>query len=311
MSSLDDSTELLSLFADATRVRLAALLSSGELSVAELTHVLGLAQSRVSTHLGKLKEAGVVVDRREGASTFYSLNEGSMPDDARALWALLSKQLDDAVIEADRTRRAKVVAARETRWPEDVAGHMERHYSPGRTWESLARGFLGLMRLGDVLDVGCGDGAVAELLAPHCKSITCVDRNEKLLAAARARLGEEPHVKAVQADAHELPFDDARFDDVLLFNVLTCVTTPARVIGEAARVLRAKGRLAVTVLAIHDHADATAAYHHLHAGFEPRALKKMLQKAGLFVEACEVTSRERRPPHFEVVTAFAAKEKTS
>jgi ArsR family transcriptional regulator len=113
----------------------------------------------------------------------------------------------------------------------------------------------------------------------------------------------------VLGDAHELPFDDARFDDVLLFNALTCVTTPARVIAEAARVLRPKGRLVITVLAAHDHAESTAAYHHLHAGFEPKKLEKSIERAGLVVDACTVTSRERRPPQFEVVTAVATKPK--
>jgi ArsR family transcriptional regulator len=308
MSSLDASTELLSLFADPTRVRLVALLSSGELSVAELTSVVGLAQSRVSTHLGKLRDEGVVVDRRDGASTFYSVNDGAMPAGARALWTLLSKSIDDAVLDGDRARREKVVAARGGRWPDVVAGHMEQHYSPGRTWESLARGFLGLLRLGDVLDVGCGDGAVAQLVAPRCKSVTCIDRSEKLLAAAKERLAGATNVKCALGDAHELPFDDARFDDVLLFNALTCVTTPTRVIAEAARVLRPKGRLVVTVLAAHDHAESTAAYHHLHAGFEPKKLKTMIERTGLVVDACSVTSRERRPPQFEVVTAVAIKE---
>ena len=60
MVSLADSTSLLSLLADATRVRLLALLHEEELSVAELTKVTELSQSRVSTHLGKLREAGLV-----------------------------------------------------------------------------------------------------------------------------------------------------------------------------------------------------------------------------------------------------------
>ena len=57
----------LKVFADATRVRLLALLEREELTVAELSAITRLAQPRVSTHLAKLKEAGLVRDRRAGS----------------------------------------------------------------------------------------------------------------------------------------------------------------------------------------------------------------------------------------------------
>lgn len=309
MPSLDVATHVLSLFADATRVRLTTLLARQELTVAELTSITQLAQSRVSTHLGKLREAEVLRDRRVGASTFYGLNDGAMPEQARKVWALLEHGVSDAVIEGDRVRCASVLKAREKAagWPDAVAGAMERHYSPGRTWESLARGMLGLMRLGDVLDAGSGDGAIAELIAERSKSITCLDASEKMIAAATQRLAPHAHVRCIVGDVMALPFDRPRFDQVLLFHVLTHAASPAVAVAEAARVLRPGGTLAVVALDAHDHADVTASYHHVHAGFRPAALRKLLQKAGLVVERCEVTSRERRHPHFQVVSAFADK----
>jgi ubiquinone/menaquinone biosynthesis C-methylase UbiE len=98
---------------------------------------------------------------------------------------------------------------------------------------------------------------------------------------------------------------DRSFDHVLLFNVLADAERPARVVGEAARVLRPGGSLVLVTLAPHGHAEVTAAYGHVHAGFEPATLRAMLRRAGLEVDRCEVTSRERREPHFQVVTAFA------
>jgi SAM-dependent methyltransferase len=309
MPDLAAAVDVLHLFGDPTRVRLLALLGKQELTVAEIMSVTELAQSRVSTHLGKLREAGVLRDRRVGASTYYARNDGAMPADARRLWTLLESELDDSLLRADQTRCEALIRARadQKQWPDAIAGEMERHYSPGRTWESLARAFLGLFRLGDVLDVGCGDGAIAQLLAPRAKSITCLDQSEKMIDAARKRLGAISHVRCVVGDAHALPFGDARFDQVLLFNVLTQVQTPAKVVAEAARVLRPKGSLSIVVLEAHDHRDVTAAYHHLHAGFRPAALRKMLEREGLSIERCEVSSRERRPPNFRVVSAFAEK----
>jgi len=308
MATLATTIDLLNLFSDPTRVRLMALLAREELSVAELTSVTQLPQSRVSTHLGKLREAEVLRDRRAGASTFYALNDAGMPSDARKVWSLVAAEVDDAVLETDRKRCDAVLRARSGngRWPEAIAGEMERHYSPGRTWEALARGFVGLLALGDVLDIGAGDGTIAELLAPRARSYTAVDVSEKLIAAARARLSKMKNVRCAVADGHALPFADDSFDQVLLFNVLTCAEHPQKVIAEAARVTR--GTVAVITLDAHDHAAVTASYHHLHAGFRPNKLEKMLEKAGLSVRQCEVTSRERRSPHFNVVTAFATKE---
>ncbi|MGA1203704.1 MAG: metalloregulator ArsR/SmtB family transcription factor, partial [Planctomycetota bacterium] len=57
---------LLKLLADDNRLRLLSLLEREELSVQELTRVTGLGQSRVSHHLGQLRQAGVTEDRKEG-----------------------------------------------------------------------------------------------------------------------------------------------------------------------------------------------------------------------------------------------------
>jgi SAM-dependent methyltransferase len=309
MGSLDNTTGLLQLFGEPSRVRLLALLAKHELTVNDLTHVTELAQSRVSTHLGKLREAGVLRDHRVGSSTFYGFNNGEMPAPARKVWHLVAEGLDDAILERDSQRCAALLRARErtARWPDRVAGEMERHYSPGRTWEALGRGVIGLLQLGDVLDAGAGDGATAQLLAPRARSITCVDQSEKLIDAARVRLGRFGNVRCEVGDLHGLSFGDASFDQVLLFNVLTYVESPARALAESARVLRPGGSLSLVTLAEHDRMDVTAAFGHVHAGFAPAALRRMLERSGLAVEACEVTLRERRPPYFPVVTTVARK----
>lgn len=306
-ASLADTSSLLSLLADPTRVRLLSLLGHEELSVAELTQVTELAQSRVSTHLGKLRDAGLINDRRQGASTFYRASD-AMPAEARALWTVVRGQLDDRVLDADRERCEALVQAREAAWPDAVAGQMERHYSPGRTWEATARAFLGLVRFGDVLDAGSGDGTLAALIAPRAASVTCLDRSAKVLDAARQRLSGHENVRVAHGDLLELPFDECAFDHVMLFNVLTLVRDPARALSEAARVLRPGGQVAAITLRAHQHAAVAESYGHLVPGFAPKELHAMLLRAGLTVEACEVTSRERRKPYFEVITAFARKD---
>ena len=307
MSPLPATLDAFHLLGDPTRVRLLALLAERELSVAELTQITELGQSRVSTHLGRLREAGVLRDRRDGASVRYAVREGGLPEEIERAWSVLAHDLADPVLEADRRRCEALLRARNrgAEWADAVAGEMERHYSPGRTWEALARGFLGLVELGDVLDAGSGDGTVAQLLAGRARSVTCLDRSRRMAAAARTRLKEHRNVRVLVGDVEAIPAADRSFDHALLYNVLACVPQPAHALAELARVLRPGARLVVVTLDGHDHLEVTAPYGHVHAGFKPAALRRLLGRADLAVEGCEVTSRERREPHFHVVTAVA------
>ena len=305
---LDATSDILSLLADPTRMRLMALLAQEELTVAELMSVTQLGQSRVSTHLGRLRNAGLLCDRRAGSSVFYRANEASMPANARVVWGFLHDHMNDPVLEKDLERcRAAVRARGSGIWAEAVAGEMERHYSPGRTWEATLRGVVGLLSLGDVLDLGAGDGTIAEIVAPHARSVVCLDKSSRMVEAGRTRLLGLPNVSFVEGDMGRLAFPDGSFDQVLLFNSLTYAERPSRVLAEAARVLRPAGRLAIITLRTHKHELARAEYNHLHLGFDPRALRGWLTNAGLVVQSCQVTSRERREPHFEVLTAHATK----
>jgi len=307
VSGLQESVDLVSALADPTRVRLLALLDGHELTVAELTAITELSQSRVSTHLGRLRDAGLLQDRRDGSLRYYRLQEEVLPERAGRLWTVLRSDLRDAVLDGDRERRAELLAVRDEKgpWVETIAGRMEHHYSPGRTWEAFARGVIPLLDLGEVLDVGCGDGIVAQMLSPRAKSYVGLDQSEKLLAAATKRLRGHKHVRFVSGDMHALPFADESFDVVLLFHVLTYAERPENVVREAVRVLRANGRLALVTVASHPHIDIVERYGHVNRGFDNKKLRRLLR--GLEVGQCEVTSRERRKPHFQVITASARK----
>jgi len=310
MNSLSQTANLLQLFGEPTRVRLMALLAVEELTVAELTAITDLGQSTVSTHLGKLREAGLLRDRRAGASTFYTANDGTMPPSAKKLWACVCEEIDDGQLSADRERCVAALRARakDDAWPAPLAGEMERHYSPGRTWESLAHGLAGLLRLGDVLDAGCGDGSIAEIVLPRAKSVTCVDASEPMVHAAKRRLARFDNARCEVADVERLAYARPAFDQALLLNVLVHVGSPGKAVSACARALRRGGALVVSTLDAHEHLATTASYGHRHAGFSPAQLKRLLVKAGLVVGFCDVTSREKRPPQFRIVTAVATKE---
>ncbi len=299
----------LKVLADPTRVRLLALLEREELTVAELAAITRLAQPRVSTHLARLKEADLVRDRRAGVSAYYRFNAESLDPAESRLWEALRDSADDPLLRQDAERLPAVLATRasDQNWADSVAGDMERHYSPGRTWEALARSTLPLLAPGDVLDVASGDGVLAELLAPHARRYVCIDSSTRVVGAARERLRKHAHVEVLEGDMQALPFADREFDLVLLMHALTYAPKPAQAIAEGARVLRRDGRLVVTCLGRHEHQAAVTPYGHVNLGFTPKDLRRHAEKAGLEVLVCETVTREKRPPHFDVLTLLARK----
>ncbi|AWV07185.1 ArsR/SmtB family transcription factor [Marilutibacter maris] len=304
---LEGWSSRLKVFADATRVRLLALLEGEELTVAELSAVTRLAQPRVSTHLARLKEAGLVRDRRSGVSAYYRFEEDSLDPAQRALWQTLRRGSDDPLLRQDAERLPDVLASRaaDQNWADSVAGDMERHYSPGRTWEAMARSALPLLEPGDVLDIASGDGVLAELMAPHAHRYVCLDASSKVVNAATERLRRLGNVEVQEGDMHALPFADGEFDLVVLMHALTYADHPARAVAEASRVLRPGGRLLLTSLASHEHRSTVEAYGHVNLGFSEKELRRFADRAGLEIVSCETVTRERRPPHFEVIALIA------
>ena len=303
------STQL-KVFADATRMRLLALLAREELTVAELASITGLAQPRVSTHLAKLKEAGLVRDRRAGVSAYYRFDDEGLEPAQLTLWLAMRDGSNDPLLNQDAARLPSVLSAREREqnWADSVAGDMELHYSPGRTWEAFARSALRLLDPGDVLDIASGDGVLAELLAPHSDRYICLDASRRVVNAATERLRVHPNVEVREGDMHALPFDDESFDLVVMMHALTYANRPAAAVAEAARVLRKGGRLLLSSLGKHAHASAVAPFGHVNLGFTQKDLQKFIDKAGLALQDAGTVTRERRPPHFEVVALIGVKK---
>lgn len=297
------------LLADTTRLRLLLLLEREELSVVELSTITQLAQPRVSTHLAKLKEAGLLVDRRQGVFVYYRIATPIEDSALEALWQLLRRETDDPLIMQDLNRIPEVLNKRGegNTWADSVAGDMERHYSPGRTWEATARGLVHLLDPGDVLDIASGDGVLAELLAPQANRIVCLDISERVAAAGRRRLAPFSHVSFETGDMHSLPVEDSSFDTALLMHALTYTQEPKKVIGEAARALKPGGKLLAVTLHQHQHEKAVEHYNHVNLGFSTAELEALCTEVGLKVQSCTVSTIEKRTPNFSVICLSAKK----
>jgi ArsR family transcriptional regulator len=302
--------ETLNLLGDENRLRLCALLRGRELCVTDLVQVTGISQSRVSTHLGRLREAGFVLDRRKGAQSFYTLALESLPGTAKVV--LDNPEISaDATLARDRRRLLELDHERRDGLGPSVLDELERYYSPGRTWQSLAAGLAALLQLGDVLDVGTGDGSAASALAAYCRSLTCIDTNARKIELASEKLANFPNARALVADVHALPFDTDAFDAVLAFHTLAYAEHPARALQQCARVLRPGGRLVLLCLDQHEQHEVSARHGERHPGFSPRAMRGLLSHAGLDVVKSDVACREAKKPHLRVVLAIADKPKTA
>lgn len=91
-----------------TRARILAMLRGGELCVCQLNAVLGLAPSTMSAHLGELKNAGLVTERKSGRWVHYRIETESWVEGVlQALWTALAT---DSQIADDRETLSRVTA---------------------------------------------------------------------------------------------------------------------------------------------------------------------------------------------------------
>lgn len=302
--------QLFKTLSDESRVRLILLLQQQELSVAELSEITHLAQPRVSTHLSHLRKHKLVLVRKQGVSAYYRFNEDWVNAQFSEVLPLVqSHYQNNPLIESDNQRLHEVMNAHahSNKWVDAVAGDMERHYSPGRTWEATTRVIARLAQQGDVLDIGSGDGVLAELMSAQCQSYTCADNNLKAIEAAKSRLKHAKNVRFKQADMHQLPFENQSFDRVLMLHVLTYSDQPEQAVKEALRVCKPGGEVLISTLFKHKHKDVKDTFGHVNLGFETQELVRWCEEAGAQSATATITSQEQKTPNFKIITAQAVK----
>ena len=97
-----------------------------------------------------------------------------------------------------------------------------------------------------LLDVGCGDAALASEFARRGAVVTGLDADPAMVAAARQRIKiERPQLHLVEGQAERLPFKNAEFDLVIAVTTLCFVRDAKRVVMEMTRVLKPGGRLVI------------------------------------------------------------------
>jgi ubiquinone/menaquinone biosynthesis C-methylase UbiE len=113
-------------------------------------------------------------------------------------------------------------------------------------WHQLAERRLGDVRGLKVLEIGCGEGAFARLLAERGAKVTAADFSPVAVETASKLLEDFPGCRAIVADIEAIPFADEEFDLVVSEETLEHVPHPRRGLEELVRVTRRGGRLIVT-----------------------------------------------------------------
>ena len=308
------TVNLLRLLADPTRLRLLLLLHEAELTVAELQEILGMGQSRISSHLAQLKRAGVVEDRRAGKNAYYGASKNSPANGASAQVTELVRTLARDIPESrnDRTSLKLVLRKRQDKAREyfdALAGKFGRSYVPGRSWQALAHSLISLIPPLTVADLGAGEGTLAQLLAKNARKVIAIDNSPKMVEFGQ-KLAREHGIKNLEyrlGDLEDPPITAASVDLALFSQALHHAIRPDRAIESAYRMLRKGGRVVILDLLSHHFDQARELYADHWLGFSEIELHDLLERAGFKQIDVRVVAREKQAPHFQTVFATGSK----
>jgi len=286
----EQALDALRAIGEETRLRIVAVLRHGEVTVTDLTEILGQSQPRVSRHLKLLVDAGLVVKHREGTWAFFRLAD-SVSHRALVTAALAAIDADDPALAADVQRLDAVRARRSTAasayfeqiapiWDEERSLH-----AAADTVEAAILDAIGPQPIERILDVGTGTGRMLQLFADRADRAVGLDASHSMLSVARANLERAGVADAAtnwelrQGDVHSPPLDAASFDLVVIHQVLHYLDDPSRAIAESARLVAAGGRLLVVDFAPHRH-DFLRAAAHRRLGFTHEQLVDWFDHSG-------------------------------
>jgi ArsR family transcriptional regulator len=306
------SWENLKILSDSTRLRVLSLLLKEELSVAELQEILGMAQSRISSQLALLRQAGFVNDRREGKKAFYSLRAGLPPRSLTLLKAACESVADLPELAEDRSNLERCLQKRRQiseQYFNLIAGRLGKNHCPGRSWEAIGHLALRLVPAITVADLGAGEGLLSQLIAHRAERVWCIDNSPKMVEVGTelAKKNGLANLSYKLGDIESVPLPDKSVDLAILSQALHHANHPQTAVNEAYRILKPGGQLLVLDLKEHDFEKAHELYGDLWLGFKESALHGFLKEAGFTKVEVTTVSHEEHEPHFETLLASGLK----
>lgn len=309
---MSSTLKYLRALADPTRLRILALLEHEEVSVQELQEATHLGQSRISTHLRVLQEAGLLHSRREGKRTYYRLSQDldSHIREFAKMGVRGGKELKD--YESDQHNLKRLILLRQERaqlFFNQVAGRFDRSYGPGRSWQAFGHLLLRIIPPLVIADLGSGEGLLSELLARRARKVIAVDNSEKIVmfGAAKARKNGIKNLEFRLGDLETPPIDPSSVDLVILSQALHHAVNPAQAILSAHRILRSGGQIMILDLLRHPFEKAHEIYGDRWLGFTENELHQWLQAASFKSIETTIVACEEQEPHFQTILAGAEK----
>ncbi|MEM1289302.1 MAG: metalloregulator ArsR/SmtB family transcription factor [Pseudomonadota bacterium] len=290
MDPFSRGVETLKAVAEPTRLRLLALLEVGDLSVKDLTTVLGQSQPRLSRHLKLLTDAGWITRSPEGSWVYYRLTDRS---DVRGLWSSIVELMvpHTDVLSRDLARLNALKAEQQDHATAFFAEQAARWDSlrsvlvPEDRVEKAILSVLGTERVERFLDIGTGTGRMLALLSDLYAGGLGIDTTPAMLQAARAnlqRLGLA-HAQVRQGDALTLELAKDSQDLIALHQVMHFFDDPRPVLEEVQRVLAPSGRLLIVDFASHSEERLRTEHRHRRLGFDADEVNRWLTALGLCV----------------------------
>jgi SAM-dependent methyltransferase len=158
-----------------------------------------------------------------------------------------------------------------------------------------------------VLDVCCGAGHAAEVLAPRVRQVVGVDLTPSLLALGAARLvgAGVRNVLLQEGNAQSLPFVGGSFDLVCCFASLHHVGDPAAAVDEMVRVTAPGGRVVIQDLVV-PVPDARERFDAVHRRLDPSHRRAFVEAelVALLPEAAELTHAQTNESRFPISIAY-------
>ena len=277
-----------------------------------MQEVTRLGQSRISTHLGLLQDAGLLQSRREGKRTFYRANPAA-DGSARELIQLAirgAKELPESG--GDQINLKRILARRREQaqvYFNQIAGRFDRVYGPGRSWQAFGHLLLRILPPLVVADLGAGEGLLSELLARRAKKVIAVDNSEKIVAfgAAKAKKNGLKNLEFRLGNLQNPPIDANSVDLVILSQALHHAEIPADAIAAAHKILKPRGQILLLDLLKHNFDKARELYGDRWLGFAESDLHRWLEAAGFKKIEISIVAAEEQPPHFQTILASAEK----
>jgi ubiquinone/menaquinone biosynthesis C-methylase UbiE/DNA-binding transcriptional ArsR family regulator len=309
---LSQTLKSLRALSDPTRLRIIALLEREELSVNELQEITRMGQSRISTHLGLLQEAGLLQSRRDGKRSFYKLQPDADGITLEFIQLAIRGAKELPEHKADQINLKRILTRRNEQaqvYFNQVAGRFDRSYGPGRSWQAFGHLLLRILPPLVVADLGSGEGLLSELLARRAKKVIAVDNSEKMVAfgASKAKKNGLKNLEFRLGDLETPPIEPHTVDLAVLSQALHHALEPARAIHSVYKILRPGGQIMILDLLKHNFERAHELYGDRWPGFAESDLHNWLEAAGFKKIEINVVAREEQPPHFETVLAGAEK----